>query len=268
MNQEDQELINRYLYEVGKRVPKARREEIMIELEDQIYDMYEAENGTISEILLQIGSPKDVADRYLDYSKHLKDPEYNSKWNPVKIPPVNIPPVRIKKVVVRKGESYVSLIFIAILAILLICIPKCFGAYVINDGKLVHAMPIFNMKKWNILLPCFLLYLGICFLNDSIKLINRHNRTYTMFPCIVLDIVQLGLATIIFKLLPVWNPDFAKDLTTYFNIKIKSKADILYYWGTDTFSNFVLLIIYVITLLEMFSYIYRTLHYSRQENQS
>jgi len=51
----DQEMVNRYLYEVVKRVPQDSREEIRMELQALIEDMCSAEQLSAEEALQKLG---------------------------------------------------------------------------------------------------------------------------------------------------------------------------------------------------------------------
>lgn len=76
------EMVNRYIYAVTKRLPKSQQEEITRELKGLIVDMLE-ERGhgekpsdqAIEEVLLELGNPKKLADRYRDTKTFLIGPE-------------------------------------------------------------------------------------------------------------------------------------------------------------------------------------------------
>ena len=75
MNQNDRELMERYLYEVTRRLPKKQRQEVSLELQELIGDM--VENGqSIDEVLTRLGDPKEFAKQYQDGRHYLIGPEY------------------------------------------------------------------------------------------------------------------------------------------------------------------------------------------------
>lgn len=82
MNEKEQELMNRYIYEVIRRVPRSQRGEITMELEELIGDMYDAGKGTMEEILMELGDPKELAKKYQNFKGYLIGPEYfdNYYW--------------------------------------------------------------------------------------------------------------------------------------------------------------------------------------------
>lgn len=72
-------LIQIYVNEVVKYLPRQLREEVKRELTSQIMDMVEVSEGdeeAIKSILEKMGSPKDLADRYLNQEKSLIGPRY------------------------------------------------------------------------------------------------------------------------------------------------------------------------------------------------
>lgn len=75
MKPQDQELMRRYIYQVLRRVPRARRDEARMELEELIGDMY-ADKGSMEETLTQLGDPAEFARQYQKGSQYLIGPEY------------------------------------------------------------------------------------------------------------------------------------------------------------------------------------------------
>lgn len=75
MSDRDRELMERYIYQVVKRLPKDQRAEVALELRELIGDM--AESGdAMEEVLTQLGDPAEFAEKYQDKSRHLIGPEY------------------------------------------------------------------------------------------------------------------------------------------------------------------------------------------------
>jgi hypothetical protein len=75
MNPNDQELMERYIYQVIRRLPKEQREEVGLELRELIGDMLE-ESGSMEEVLTRLGNPTEFAEKYLDRTRYLIGPEY------------------------------------------------------------------------------------------------------------------------------------------------------------------------------------------------
>ena len=80
MNEKD--MIERYIYEVTRRVPQKTREEIRLELETLIEDMRAEEEFTVEEILQKLGNPAELAKGYRGDNNYLIGPEYydNYTW--------------------------------------------------------------------------------------------------------------------------------------------------------------------------------------------
>lgn len=78
----EKEMIERYIYEVTKRVPQEMREEITLELQSLIEDMCGDEDITVEEVLQKLGNPAEFAKRYNDSPNYLIGPEYydNYMW--------------------------------------------------------------------------------------------------------------------------------------------------------------------------------------------
>lgn len=71
------ELIDRYIYDVVRRLPRGQRYDIEQELKALINDMVEAEGGNadIPAILNSLGKPGELANKYRDGKKYLIGPE-------------------------------------------------------------------------------------------------------------------------------------------------------------------------------------------------
>ncbi|HZJ84740.1 MAG TPA: hypothetical protein VFD02_04200 [Syntrophomonadaceae bacterium] len=76
------EMINRYVYAVAHRLPQGQREDIAVELRGLIEDMLDERLGDsdrtakdIETVLLDLGNPKDLADKYRGTKKCLIGPE-------------------------------------------------------------------------------------------------------------------------------------------------------------------------------------------------
>lgn len=75
MNPRDQELMERYIYQVIRRLPKEQRHEVRLELEEMISDMREHADS-MEEVLTKLGDPRQFAKTYQDGRHYLIGPEY------------------------------------------------------------------------------------------------------------------------------------------------------------------------------------------------
>lgn len=75
MNPIDQELMERYIYQVVRRLPKAQRREVGLELQELIGDMMETESS-MEAVLTRLGDPREFARQYQDDKHYLIGPEY------------------------------------------------------------------------------------------------------------------------------------------------------------------------------------------------
>lgn len=73
----NEEMITSYIHEVTKRVPQKQRTDIELELRSLIEDQIESNNDqAVETILLHLGSPKAMADNYLEHKRYLIGPAY------------------------------------------------------------------------------------------------------------------------------------------------------------------------------------------------
>lgn len=84
-------ILDRYLYHVGKELHPNSKDDILKELKANVYDQLEAANGTlddenaVSEVLLALGSPRQIAQSYNNRPKAIIDAAYvDIYWNIVK----------------------------------------------------------------------------------------------------------------------------------------------------------------------------------------
>ncbi|GIO27260.1 HAAS signaling domain-containing protein [Ornithinibacillus bavariensis] len=76
------EMVNRYIYAVTQKLPQSQREDIAAELRSLIEDMLEERAGAgdisdemVNEVLLELGSPREMAQKYRGTKKYIIGPE-------------------------------------------------------------------------------------------------------------------------------------------------------------------------------------------------
>lgn len=81
------ELIDRYVYAVTQKLPQEQREDIAEELRGLIEDMLEEKVGTdnisnndVEEVLIELGNPRKLADKYRGVKRYLIGPEIFDKY--------------------------------------------------------------------------------------------------------------------------------------------------------------------------------------------
>lgn len=75
MNPKDQELMERYIYQVVRRLPRDQQDEVAMELRELIGDMYE-ERGSMEDVLRELGDPVEFSRKYHDNAQYLIGPAY------------------------------------------------------------------------------------------------------------------------------------------------------------------------------------------------
>lgn len=75
MTPNEKDYMDRYIYQVIRRLPRAQREEVRMELEELIGDMY-ADRGSMEAVLTELGDPAEFAKQYQGDRQYLIGPEY------------------------------------------------------------------------------------------------------------------------------------------------------------------------------------------------
>ena len=275
MTDREKELVNRYVYEVTKRIPKEQRNEIEMELRELIEDM--AEGAPLEEVFVKLGDPAVFARKYREDKNYVISPEYfdNYVWvmkiaiaciwaglliatavkcfidyqdiiriagefisdavmaslaivgtvtlifaflerQKIKVDlkqekpwsPDMLSPIPNKKSRISRGDCIASLIFLALFSCLLIFAPQLIGAYSVN-GRDVSYVPVFNLGRWDVILPVLLFAMAVGFFNEIIRLIYGCYCKMVLLSSIVTNCIGIVLAFIVLKLLPFWNANFA-----------------------------------------------------------
>ena len=183
-------------------------------------------------------------------------------WKPEQLAP--IPDI---KGIISRSDCVVGMVFIMLVGGILLFAPELFGAYVFKNKEFVRAISIFNLEKWNLILPFLMATFALCFVDEMIKLVSGVYCKVVMVSNIVTGILQMVLAVILLKILPFWNKDFAKECSIAFDREFTSKGELLHYWGTDLISNVVIAGIVIATLIEMSVTIYRTINYGTEKRR-
>ena len=333
---DETEMINRYIYEVTKRVPQKQRKEIELELSELIEDM--KEEGTIEEILTKLGNPEEFAKRYRDENNYVIGPDYYDdymwlvkigafgiaissivsavvrgftdvqEWKDffkvffregissfivgtisflgmltiifillerlkIKVDikpdkewaPSQLPAIPTKKAMISRGESILSIIICMVLMGMFIFVPQVFGAFVTTDTGIKSINCIFNLEQWDSLVPYFVLIFAIGVFDEIVKIIHGQYCMAVMYCSIVCNVVSVAVSFILLKCTDVWNPNFANELLIQVGKQEYAKGDILRYWNTDIFSNYILGFIILISCIEVVSVIYHTYKYGIKE---
>ena len=340
MTEADRELMQRYIYQVTRRLAKDQREETARELEELITDM--AEQKGMEEALKELGDPAVFAQKYreepgwvigpeyaedyrwllkivlaavalsvvvsgvvqgalqrdgagilteavssavtgalsavgavtvlfmilerrkirVDFRKEFRMAEGNGaerrKWVPMLLPPV--PDSRAE---IKRSDEAVNLIFEALLAGLMIFAPWLFGAYAFENGTFIRTIPIFNLERWNIILPVLLISLAAGFSDDVVRLVCGCYCRTVLIVCLVSGAVQAVFAWILLKGLPFFNPSFVQELRQEFDWQ-GTKGDLLTLYGTGRLETIVLLVIWACILIETGVTVYKTVRYAEK----
>lgn len=331
MTDREKELVNRYVYEVTKRIPKEQRSEIEMELRELIEDM--AEGAPLEEVFAKLGDPAVFARKYREDKNYVISPEYydNYVWvmkiavaciwaglliamavkcfidyqdiiriagefisdavmaslaivgtvtlifaflerQKIKVDlkqekpwsPDMLSPIPNKKSRISRGDCIASLIFLALFSCLLIFAPQLIGAYSVN-GRDVSYVPVFNLGRWDVILPVLLFAMAVGFFNEIIRLIYGCYCKMVLLSSIVTNCIGIVLAFIVLKLLPFWNANFAQEVATQlddtFKFKVFWQNKMILGWDGDFLSNVLLAIIVIASVGEIITTAYKTARY-------
>lgn len=178
--------------------------------------------------------------------------------------PFLLPSVPDKRAVINRGDSVVSIIFASIFAALLWFVPKLFGAFHYENGRFESIACVFNIEEWEMILPVFLICLGVGLIGEIIRLVTGCYCKAVMYSTILCNCIQAVGAALLFYRLPLWNPDFAQQIGVMAGIDKFSEGDILSFWNTGRFDNLLFFIILGCCLLEIGVTVYKTLKYGEK----
>ena len=82
MEQSNKNLIERYVYDVTRRLPEKDREDVKKELRANIYDMLpeNANDEAVKKVLYELGSPASLAEQYRSHPRYLISPAYYDEY--------------------------------------------------------------------------------------------------------------------------------------------------------------------------------------------
>lgn len=175
----------------------------------------------------------------------------NRVWSIEQLVPAPEEPGRIDR-----GDTVVTLVFTLLFVLLLAIVPEWFGAYVFEDGRFVRTIPVFHLEQWGMLLPVFVLSLGIGFAGEVIRLaIGRYNWPVVGVTA-VSGALQMVLNVILLRHLPLWNPDFGREMQAAFGEGVSPWA-----FRLDWIGSLILFVMFLAVLLEIGTAVYKTIRY-------
>ena len=184
--------------------------------------------------------------------------------------PDRLTPVPGKKTMLPRGDSIADIVFSVIFGAILIFAPHILGVvWFIEDdavGKGVMTIQIFNLDKWNLILPVFLISL-LAGLTDAILrvIIGRYNLK-VMVSSIVSGFIQIVCWIIALKVLPIWNPNFGDELRRFIDNEFGA-TEFATYFDPIRFSNIILVLAIFGLAVEMIVTVVRTLRYGMNEEK-
>lgn len=215
-----------------------------------VFAIMERQKVDLDEVKEKAWTAADLADKPISEKK---------SWTPSQLTPIPT-----KKALIPKGDNIADIVFSVILAALFIFAPQLLGiVWMKNDT--VTTIPIFNLDKWNIILPFFLVGLCAGLTNAILRLIIGRYNIKVILSNIIAGAIQIFCAVISLKVLPIWNPDFGRDLS-YFLEDMPDDFDCLTCFDEERFFNIFLAVFIFFTIVTIGKTTYRTIRYGRQED--
>ena len=296
MTPNEKDYMDRYIYQVIRRLPKAQREEVRMELEELISDMY-ADRGSMEEVLTELGDPAEFAKQYQNEQKYLIGPEYFDTylWFVKVVLICAAVPILIISLINAIGEipaitsqnaasviirAIVDGLIVGITDAMLSCI-SAFGAVTLTFAIMERKKIQIEMKKaekWSVeslseerKIPSARWTPKILEPVPDKKAIISRGDSIVGIVFIVIFSVLLIFAPHFFAAIftegeaittvPIWNPNFVLEIEQALGANADSSANFFTYWNADMVSNGLLAFIVVITLFEIGVTIYKTLRY-------
>lgn len=181
--------------------------------------------------------------------------------------PEALSPVPDKKAVISRSDSIAGIVFIVIFFVLIITAPHFFAA-VLKEGEGYVTVPVFNLEKWNVILPFFAVSLLVGLVDEILRLIAGVYCRMVMISNIVCGTIMIVLNVVILKALPLWNPDFAQQIQNHAQFQGKERfiEKVAQVWDTGIITNGFLILIIACTLLEIAVTVYKTLRYGMEKS--
>lgn len=184
------------------------------------------------------------------------------KWSPEKLSPIPV-----KKARISRGDSIVGIVFLVLFSALLAFAPQLFSAYSVKGEELQY-VSIFNLEKWELILPVFLLSLFISLTDEVIRLVVGRYCQIVMISNLIANTLQILFAVILLKVLPFWNPEFPEKVKTMYQLTAEDSGfQFLLKWNLEFLSNLFLVLICIAALGEIAVTVYKTLRYGESSWQ-
>ncbi len=151
----------------------------------------------------------------------------------------SLPPIPVKEASISIAEPIIGIIFTIVVTILFIMAPQLLGVYFVSNGN-TTTISIFNLEMLPAVRPLILIVLGLGVLKHFWELAERkYTLRYGIFTTII-NTISILLVMIIFTRFEIWNPNFADQVNTIFNLSY-SKTEIA--WDKIT-SAFVFILVF------------------------
>ncbi len=292
------EMIDRYVYAVTKRLPETQRKDVSDELygliEDMLDERVQGKNITdndVEEVLLALGSPRQLAQKYRGTKKYVIGPELYDMYilvlkialisvvagttavfviqvilNPMNtldyfidyivsfftaiIPnvigwttlsfalaeyfsegklsgelskvtldkewhPSNLAPIPDPKRRINPSEPIIAIVIGVLLIVFFAASHEYFGIWIYQNGEMAHVISFLNENAYSSILILIILFIGLIIVKESLKLFYGRWTKAMLIYTAMLNVISIGLITVLISGENLWNPNFMNELVQY-----------------------------------------------------
>lgn len=188
--------------------------------------------------------------------KYKKENKRNKEaWTAEKISTIAIPNSRNS---VQINQCIIRIMVSIIVAGILIFTPDILGVYFYDGSVKTNFIPFFNNEYWTEIRNVALCILLIEFIENILKIIARVYTKKITFITIGFSVVEFVLSFVLFKVLPIFNPNFVKNVLQYKEGNIYYNVESATQWYTNTLPNIILILIVLYFIIKIGITIYKS----------
>jgi len=173
---------------------------------------------------------------------------------------------RTEKTVFSRTSYIFEIVVTVLVAILLVFTPKVFGAWLTAEDGAITIIPVFNLDRWNEVLPFVLFGMTIALVNKCFKVIKGNYCMTVLWGTIAECVVSSAIAIKVLHNPNAWNSNFVEELKQYTGTdlaQIFSGMGIAWL-SVENLKDVLVMIIVLACVLEMSITLYRTLKYANK----
>lgn len=176
-------------------------------------------------------------------------------WTAEKLSAISIPNSRNR---VQINQCIIRIVVSIIVACILIFSPDILGIYFYDGSVKTNFIPFLNYEYWTEIRNIALCILLAEFIENLFKIIAGVYTKKITFITIGFSVVEFVLSFMLFKVLPVFNPNFVKNVLQYKQGSIYNNVESATQWYTNTLPNIILILIVLCFIIKIGITIYKS----------